>query len=105
MVQLPGMPAPMETTTDQGYPVNHHLEVHIFDKQSGALVKDMLPTITITDQATGASRDMDVMAMYGVTEGESELHFGNSVYMSGTYTVVVTLGNETATFEDLTVST
>ena len=105
MVQMPGMPMPRVATKDQGYPVNHHLEVQIFDKASGAVVNDKVPTITITDQATGTSRGLeDMMAMHGVDENESDLHFGNNAYLpAGMYTVKVTLGDETAVFKDLAV--
>ena len=33
------------TMVDQGQPVNRHLEVHIFDKQSGANVKSVVPIV------------------------------------------------------------
>lgn len=105
MVQLPGMPMPKASMTDQGYPVNHHLEVQIFDKASGAIV-DKMPMISITDAETGTSRELeDVMAMHPVDADERDIHFGNNVYLpSGTYTVKVTLDGETAEFEDLAVS-
>src|SRR5437762_13578605 len=65
MAPMPGMAMAPMSMTDQGQPVNHHLEIHIYDKASGAVIKDKLPGITITNQASGASRKVDpVMAMY-----------------------------------------
>lgn len=106
MVQMPGMPMPTMTTTDQGHPVNHHVEAHIFNLATGAVVKDMMPTISITDQASGASRDMtNVMAMYDVAVGQSDFHFGGNVYLAdGKYTFVITESGETATFTNMAIS-
>lgn len=107
MVQMPGMPMPTMTTTDQGHPVNHHVEAHIHDLSSGAVVTGMpIPTISITDQATGSSRDLaNVMAMYDVAVGQSDYHYGRNVYLAdGKYTFTVTENGETATFKDMAIS-
>lgn len=107
MIQMPGMPMPVMTMTDQGQPVNHHLEVHIFNRTTGAVVNTMMPVITITDETTGATRTLaNVMAMYDITTGPSDLHFGNNVFLADghMYTVGVTVGSETATFKSLAVS-
>jgi hypothetical protein len=106
MVPMPGMPMPAMGMTDQGQAVNRHLEVHLFNKASGAVITDQVPTITITNQATGSSRQVSpVHAMYDVAVGQSDLHFGNNVYLpDGTYTVTVAVGGETAQFKDLTIS-
>jgi len=105
MAQMPGMPMPTMMPTDQGQPVNHHLEVHIANIATGAVITDRMPTITITD-AQGMSRPLDaVMAMYGVTTGISDWHFGNSVYLpDGTYSIRVQVGNERTVFTSLMVT-
>jgi 5-hydroxyisourate hydrolase-like protein (transthyretin family) len=97
---------PMMATTDNGQPVNHDLEVHVLDKATGAPVEDAEPQITITDESSGQSRTLaDVAAMYDVQRGMSDLHFGNNVFLpDGTYTVTVTLVQETATFQHVAVS-
>ena len=41
------------STMDQGQPVNRHLEVHIFDRSTGAVREDLVPTVRVTEQATG----------------------------------------------------
>ncbi len=105
MAPMPGMPMPTMMPTDQGQPVNHHLEVHIANIATGAVITDRMPTITITD-ALGMSRPLDpVMAMYGVTTGISDWHFGNSVYLpDGTYSIRVQVGNEQTVFTSLMVT-
>jgi len=54
--------------TDQGQPVNHHLEVHIYDKATGTVVTHVVPKIVVTNQvATGAARPLaSIAAMYDV---------------------------------------
>lgn len=105
MAQMPGMPMPVMTMTDQGQPVNRHLEVHLFNKTTGAVLESPIPTMTITD-AMGKSRKLaSVTAMYGAKEGTSDWHFGNNVYLpDGTYTISVQVGNEQATFKDVPVT-
>ncbi len=99
------------TVVDQGQPVNHHIEVHIFDKGSGAEVKNLIPTVRITDQATGASRELAinvhpsgeipyVTACLLANHRVKEPHFGDNLFLSGgTYAVTVGVGNETTTSE------
>ncbi|MBI3935049.1 MAG: hypothetical protein HY316_10190, partial [Acidobacteria bacterium] len=70
------------TMTDEGQPVNRHLEVHIFDRNSGAQVKDLIPKVTITDQATGTSRGLpNVTACLESKHLEVEPHFGDNLYL------------------------
>jgi len=104
MAPMPGMPMPTMMMTDHGQPVNHHLEVHIANKATGAVVMDRMPMITIID-SMGISRALDSMAMYGVMEGVSDWHFGNNVYLGdGTYTISVQVGNEQTVFKGLAVT-
>ena len=99
MVTLAAMTA--MTITDEGQPVNRHLEVHIFDRNSGAQVKDLTPKVTITNQATGVSRGLpNVTACLESNHLEVEPHFGDNLYLpDGQYGVTVEVGNETAVFE------
>lgn len=103
MGAAPTVSMPSMATTDQGQPVNHHIEAHILDKASGVVIKDLQPTITITDQATGALRTIsNVTPMYDVKVGESDWHWGNNVYLpDGTNTVVVRVNGEQAAFPDV----
>ena len=104
------MSFPTMSVMDQGQPVNRHLEIHIFDKNSGAKVTEMIPTVNITDQATGASRELADVQETGASLGvsfvsacliskhrEGEPHFGDNIYLpDGTYSITVAVGDETA---------
>jgi hypothetical protein len=94
-------------TTDDGQPVNHHLEVHVYDIMTGAVIANPVPSITITDNTTGATRTLaDVMGMYDVQTGTSDLHFGNNVYLKDgdTYTIQVMEGSDMVTFANIVPS-
>jgi hypothetical protein len=106
MVAMMGMPTPAMMMTDQGQPVNHHLELHVYNKTSGAVASDQVPTITITDLA-GKSRTLSsATLLYDVAIGQSDLHFGNNVHLSdGTYTITAQIGTETAVFAGVVVAT
>jgi hypothetical protein len=93
------------TMMDQGQPVNHHLEVYVFDKNTGAEVKKLIPKVTITDQATGTARGLpDVQACLLANHRATEPHFGDNLYLSdGKYAVAVNVGNDTAVFENVVV--
>ena len=98
------------STTDQGQPVNHHLEVHIFSKSigvysaSGTEVKDIVPVVAITDHATGNSRDLaDLTACLSASQVDYP-YFGDNVYLpDGTYSATVGVADETAVFESVAV--
>ncbi len=97
------MPSPTMTVTDQGKPVNHHIEVHIFNKGTGAEVKDLIPTVRVADQATGTSRVLPNITACRISKHrDTEPHFGDNVYLSdGKYTISVTVSSETAIFRDV----
>jgi len=105
MPMMPTMPTPMMMMTDQGQPVNHHLEIHLANKATGAVITDQMPMLTITD-ARGMSRPLvPLMAMYGVTAGVSDWHYGKAVYLpDGVYTLRVQVGNEQTVFNSLMVT-
>ena len=110
MGQMTGM-----TFTDQGQPVNHHLEVHILDKSSGARAIDVIPTVRIADQATGISQELAanvhasgevpyVLACMTTKHRETDRHFGDNLYLpDGEYTITVGVGQETAVSENIVV--
>jgi hypothetical protein len=92
--------------SDMGMTANHHLEVHITDNSSGAVVNSVSPVIRIKDKSTGVSRDLnDVMAMYGAMMGPSDFHYGQNVWLAdGQYDITVMLGTQSALFRDVQVS-
>ena len=101
------------TTVDQGQAVNHHFEVHIFEKGSGAEVKDLVPTVRITDPVTKDSREFAaslhpsgqvpyVTACLLSNHRVKQPHFGDNLYLrDGTYTVTVGVGSDSAVFENV----
>ncbi len=96
MGQMTGM-----TFTDLGQPVNRHIELHVIQKSTDARRLDIIPTITVTDEATGISREMaswrevlgehpNVMACKTGKHKSAALHFGDNLYLpSGAYTLTV----------------
>lgn len=104
---------PIMSSIDQGQPVNRHLEVHIFDKISGAKLTDIVPSVSLIHQATGVSRELADVQETGAALGVSfvtacqlskhrsvEPHFGDNIYLQeGTYTVIMGVAEETAEAE------
>ena len=98
---------------DGGRPVNRHIEIHIFDKSSGAKVTDAVPTVSIANLATGVTRELARTQVEGGSRGTSfitacqvsghrglEPHFGDNIYLAdGPYTFTVGVGEETATLD------
>jgi len=104
-LSMPGMPMPTLAATDQGRAVNRHIEVAVYDQATGTRLRSPMPRITITDRKTGRSRELQaVTAMYDVTEGQDDLHFGGNVHLAtGTYRVAVSVGGERAVFKKVAV--
>lgn len=76
-----------------------HLEVHVMDRATGKVVTTAKCQIMVTNEATKKSEMVPVAMMYGVKEGPSDWHYGNNVSMPpGSYTVAVTIYDESATF-------
>ena len=104
MVMPPGMgPSQMDTGNMPGMnipPEWHHLEVHIFDRKTGDVVKTISPVITVTDESTGKVQQVPDVAMQGIVEGPGDYHYGNNVDLPpGHYTVTAVIGSETANFD------
>ena len=78
----------------------HHLEVHVFDKSTGNVVKTAAPVITVINKATGQTQPVPLVVMQGIVEGPTDYHYGNNVDLpKGQYTVTVVIANETASFD------
>lgn len=92
------------SSTDQGKPVNRHLEVHTFNKSTGEEIKNLVPAVRVTNQATGSSHLLTNLVACRVSRHrETEPHFGDNVYLpDGAYTITVTVGKDTAVFKDVT---
>lgn len=77
----------------------HHLEIHVFDKKTGNVVKTENPMLTVKNDSTGQTQQVPIVVMQGIVEGPGDYHYGNNVDLpKGEYTVTVVIGSETASF-------
>ena len=98
---------------DRGQPVNRHIEIHIYDKSRGVVVKDPAPTVGIIDKSTRISRTLAIegdasqarayVAACTLSEHRpADRHFGDNLYLvDSTYTFTVDVGAESAVFENI----
>jgi hypothetical protein len=79
-----------------------HLEVHIKSRATGAGVTNVTPQISLEDTSAKAmmSEKLEVVAMEGVGQGKSDLHYGNNVSLKlgDVYKVSVVVHGEKASF-------
>jgi hypothetical protein len=84
-------------------PGNRHLEVQVESRKTGKLLT-LVPAVSLNDTTAMSGMAMTdkihVMAMYGIQEGRSDLHYGNNVSLTAghTYRVVVAVKGEKASF-------
>ena len=104
---------PIMSAMDQGQPVNRHMEIHLFDKNTGAKLIDITPRVKLTDVETGVSREWAATQESGGSLGvafvtacliskhrEVEPHFGDNIYLrDGAYAVTIGIEDETAEAE------
>lgn len=82
-----------------------HLELHVWSKASGKVVKNADVTIKVDDLATGKTETLPISAMYGIRAGLPDWHYGNNVMMPpGQWQVNATINGEKTTF-DVTMKT
>ena len=86
--------------TMSGDMTTRHLEIHICRRESGTVVTDARPLITVSPPGGGTGQ-IPVAVMEGVTAGVADLHYGNNVALrrGGTYTITVRLGSDSASFK------
>ena len=100
-VMLGGMMG-MNSGMSKGGTSMRHLEAQICSKQTGAVIANAKPTITLVDDSTGSmmSTKLPVAMMQGIGDGLEDFHYGNNVTMpSGRkVTVKVALNGQTAVF-------
>ena len=96
LVTGPVVSGPGMSMKDLGHPVNYHLEIHIFDRSTGDVVTNLIPTLGLKGHNTGTTQELpDLMADYHLTDR----YFGDNLHLfESKYAVTVTVGNETATF-------
>jgi hypothetical protein len=89
----------MASMNMSGTPSSYHLEVHVFDLKTGAVVTEKNVIIQIKDEMNNMMQDMPVSKMYDVAVGPSDMHFGNNIsFRPGNYTITVTVAGEAASF-------
>ena len=73
-----------------------HVEAHVYDRATGAVVTDVVPTITITNRTTGEVTEVAPTLMQDVNIGVLDRHYGNNVTITpdSDLQVRVTLGDE-----------
>jgi hypothetical protein len=101
----PGVPMPTVAMTDQGQPVNCHIEVAVYDKATGAPLRNAMSRITITERKTGRSRALRaVTAIYDPKEKPGDLPYSDDVHLAnGAYRVIVFVGGEQTVFKKVAV--
>lgn len=61
-----------------------HLELHICDRSTGAVVSDVRPAVTLQNISSGAPGvALPVAVMEGAGAGMNDLHYGNNVKLAG----------------------
>jgi hypothetical protein len=100
MLMPPGMAGMADMTGMNAPPDWRHLEVHVFDRGSGDVVRNLNPTITVTSSATGQSQTVPITTMQGLADGPHDFHYGNNVLLpKGRYAVAVRVGDEMGSFD------
>jgi hypothetical protein len=77
-----------------------HLELHVWSKAGGTVVKDAKVSIRVRNAATGKSETVPISVMYGIQAGTADWHYGNNVLMpSGHWQMDTTVNGEAASFD------
>lgn len=73
-----------------------HTEAHIYAKDTGLVLSNVRPQMTLIDRNTGQVRDVDATLMQDVIVGEPDLHFGSNIVIPSGHeiTIVVDVGSE-----------
>jgi len=101
-MEIEGGAAPVAPDADS-HP-NHHLIVHVFDKQTGKAVADATVTMSFValdgkGNPAGTASDVAVVVMQAIGKGPVSTHYGNNVTMPmGHYNVMVTVNGQKAVF-------
>jgi hypothetical protein len=79
----------------EGNPVGthvRHVEAHVYDRESGAVVTDVVPTITVTNRTTGEIIEVEPTLMQDVNIGVLDRHYGNNVMIMPDSDIRVSVG-------------
>jgi hypothetical protein len=78
---LKGMMPPMMTMAPGGMLVSHHLEVHLYNTHTGAVVASASVSIKLTDRHTNKGMLVTPLLMQGIGAGKQDIHYGNMVLL------------------------
>jgi hypothetical protein len=56
-----------------------HVEAHVYDRATGAVITDVTPTITVTNRTSGDIIEVAPTLMQDINIGEIDRHYGNNV--------------------------
>ena len=87
--------------TDQGQPVNRHLEIHVYERASRTALKGVSPTVRIKNLGAGTVREFsNVRECSPPNDHGAGPHYGDNLYLpEGKYTITVAVRNESASFD------
>jgi hypothetical protein len=79
--------------------VNHHLELHVYQKATGKVVNNAMVSISVYSAKGMLVEKVPIVTMQGIKEGPQDFHYGNNVYLkNGSYSVHVQVNMTKATF-------
>ena len=79
---------------------SRHTEAHIYSKDSGKPVTDVVPKIIITDKTDGTTLTPEATLMQDVLIGARDIHFGNNAVIKAghEFSVTITINTEEVSF-------
>lgn len=84
----------------KGAAVNHHLELHVYNRTTGKTLTKVMVALTITTPAGKLIQKVPIVVMYGIKEGVNDWHYGNNVALKhGHYHVLAQVDQTKATFD------
>lgn len=98
---MPSGMSGMSGMTGDAYPAGwYHVEVHIYDRQTGQVASNASPVISIRDDGTGRTVDLPIVTMQGIVAGPSDFHYGNNQQLTAghQYTLTAQVQSEVAEF-------
>ncbi|HTE85838.1 MAG TPA: hypothetical protein VK821_14005 [Dehalococcoidia bacterium] len=98
--------ATVESIREAILPADHYVEVSLHRASTGALMTARIPVMSVRNLETGRSYVVDeLVAMYDVTKGQDDIHFGRNVYLpAGTYDITVWAGRDRTVFTNVSVT-
>jgi hypothetical protein len=77
-----------------------HMEVHVYDRMTGAVVMGQTPTLTLTDHTAGLTSSIDATEMRDIIIGPIDDHYGSNsaVAVGSDFTIHVVLNGDMADF-------